>query len=109
LTSADGVKVDKTAEYVDDAANNSSDHLSTNGENLKKSLASQQQMGETGRTIIGPGKLVDAQRLSQQYGGNPLDWVKKTSSSFLSNGVKFETHWYENISTGMKVEFKTKF
>lgn len=42
------------------------------------------------------------------YGGKAADWVKKTSSSFSKNGMTFETHWYENLSTGQRVEFKTK-
>jgi len=36
------------------------------------------------------------------------DWIKKSSSSFSKNEVQFETHWYENTSTGARVEFKTK-
>lgn len=66
-------------------------------------------MAEKGIPIIGPGKLKEAARLSQQYGGKSADWVKMSSSSFSKNGTKFETHWYENISNGLRVEFKTKF
>ena len=52
----------------------------------------------------------DAGRVAQEYGGNPADWVKKTSSSYTArDGVQFETHWVENIKTGQRVEFKTKF
>ena len=30
-------------------------------------------------------------------------------SIFFSKGTRFETHWVENIKTGQRVEFKTKF
>lgn len=88
---------------------NSSAHLSTNSIKLAKQLASEAQMAEKGITIIGPGKLNAATRLAREYGGNAADWVKKSSSSFTKNGATFETHWYENISTGLRTEFKTKF
>jgi RHS repeat-associated protein len=84
-----------------------------NAVRLEKQLASQAQMGEVGGIMAGPGGRVafrDAQRIAQQYGGNAADWVKKSSSSFLSrDGTRFETHWVENIRTGQRVEFKTKF
>ena len=83
-------------------------NLSSNGVKLAKQLASEAQMAEKGRVIIGSGTLKEASRLAHQYGGNTSDWVKKTSSSFTKNGTTFETHWYENISNGMRTEFKTK-
>ena len=83
--------------------------LASNGVKLSKQLASEAQMAESGRTIIGSGKLTEAARLAKQYGGKAVDWVKKSSSSFTKNGTTFETHWYENIITRIKVEFKTKF
>lgn len=52
----------------------------------------------------------NANRVAQQYGGNASDWVKMRSSSHLApDGTRFETHWVENIRTGQRVEFKTKF
>ncbi|RMG27522.1 MAG: hypothetical protein D6732_20010 [Methanobacteriota archaeon] len=79
---------------------------------LKKKLASEQQMGEEGKNIAGEGTdrpLREAQRLAKLYGGDPEDWVKKTSSSYQApDGTKFETHWYENKKTGQRVEYKTK-
>jgi hypothetical protein len=70
-------------------------------------------MGQVGETMAGVGGRVafqDAQRVAQQYGGNAADWVKKTSSSYTSrDGTRFETHWVENVVTGQRVEFKTKF
>jgi hypothetical protein len=84
-----------------------------NGLRLNKSLASTAQMGEAGEVMAGVGARVpfrDAGRVAQQYGGNAADWVKKTSSSYAArDGVQFETHWVENIVTGQRVEFKTKF
>ena len=101
----------KTAERVGDAAR---DAISAaNAVRLEKQLASQAQMGEVGTVMAGTGARVpfrDAQRVAQQYGGNASDWVKKTSSSYLSrDGTRFETHWVENTRTGQRVEFKTKF
>lgn len=80
--------------------------LSTNGVKLTQQLASEAQMSQAGRTII--SNLRSEPRLAQQYGGKAADWVKKSSSSFNKNGKIFETHWYQNVSTGQRVEFKTK-
>jgi RHS repeat-associated protein len=81
--------------------------------NLKKQLASDEQLGESGTTIIGrprDQRILDvAPRLTQEYGGNPEDWVKKSSTSYKpADGSHVETHWYENIETGQRVEYKTK-
>jgi hypothetical protein len=65
-------------------------------------------MAEKGITIITPDKLREAGRLSKEYGGTAADWVKKSSSSYTKNGMTFETHWYENLVNGMRVEPKTK-
>jgi hypothetical protein len=81
---------------------------------LNKSLASQQQLGEEGIIIIGPGgkndsALNSSSRLSDQYGGNPEDWVKKSSTAYeAADGIHVETHWYENVKTGERVEPKVK-
>lgn len=79
---------------------------------LQKQLASEAQMAEAGRVIAGIGSDVafrDAARVAQQYGGAAADWVKKSSTSFrAADGTRFETHWVENVTTGQKVEFKTK-
>jgi hypothetical protein len=77
-----------------------------------KAAASQAQMAEQGTIMAGAGRTVfrGASRVAAEYGGNASDWVKKTSSSFTApNGTKFEVHWVENIVTGQRVEFKTKF
>ena len=34
--------------------------------------------------------------------------VPRSSSYTAPDGTKFETHWYENVRTGQRVEFKTK-
>ena len=82
------------------------------GRNLGRQLASEQQLGEAGRAIAGAGTgvtLRDAPRLAQQYGGSADDWLKMSSSSYRgTDGLQFETHWYQNIRTGQGVEFKTK-
>ena len=84
-----------------------------NGLKLNKSLASQAQMSEAGTTMAGAGARVpfrDAARIAKEYGGSASDWVKKSSSSHTArDGTTFETHWVENIRTGQRVEFKTKF
>jgi hypothetical protein len=84
-----------------------------NGLKLNKSLASQAQMGEEGTILAGTGGRVpfrDAPRIAREYGGKAADWVKKGSSSYTArDGARFETHWVENIRTGKRVEFKTKF
>jgi RHS repeat-associated protein len=80
--------------------------LSSNGVKLTQQLASEAQLSQAGRTII--RNLRSGPRLAQQYGGRAADWVKKSSSSFSKNGKTFETHWYQNVSTGQRVEFKTK-
>jgi RHS repeat-associated protein len=80
---------------------------------LAKSLASQQQMWEPGLPIAGPGTkrpFRDALRVAAEYGGKPEDWVKMTSRSYRAmDGTQFETHWVENMHTGVRVEFKTRF
>ncbi len=83
------------------------------GINLAKSLASQQQMSEAGKVIAGPGAkkvFENASKVVQEYGGNVLDWVKMSSSKYIaSDGTEFETHWVENLVTGARILFKTKF
>ena len=87
------------------------------GLNLKKALASEQQMSEilsgAGEIIAGPGArtaLRDAPRLSVEYGGQAGDWVKVASKNFkAADGTSFEVHAYKNLTTGKIVEFKTKF
>jgi hypothetical protein len=85
---------------------------------LRRSLASQQQMGElsaSARRIAGPGTgqpLRDSPRLANQYGGKATDWVKITSSTYRAadgSAGRFSTHAYMNVRTGQIVEPKTVF
>jgi hypothetical protein len=70
-------------------------------------------MAGAGVPIAGAGssvKLRVAERLAEQYGGSPSDWVKMTSSPYQGvDGLQFETHWYENVATGERYDFKSKF
>jgi RHS repeat-associated protein len=83
-----------------------------NGILLNRSLASLQQMGESGHPIAGAGTLKElrvAKQLAVDYGGSPDDWAKMVSSSYRGpNDHAFQTHWYENTKTGLRVEWKTK-
>jgi hypothetical protein len=78
---------------------------------LSRQLASEQQVGEVGEPIAGRGsniELRDAERLSNEYGGNWEDYSKMRSSSYQgSDGHQFETHWYENAD-GERLEIKIK-
>ncbi|GAL14613.1 hypothetical protein JCM19233_5625 [Vibrio astriarenae] len=82
-----------------------------NSVKLNKQLSSQQQFGETGVSVAGAGSktpLRDSKRLANEYGGNASDWSKRSSSQHITpEGRKFETHWYENSTTGQRVEPKT--
>ena len=50
------------------------------------------------------------QILIKTYGGKASDWVKRISSHWSgSDGMQLETHWYENVATGLRTEFKSKF
>lgn len=83
-----------------------------NATKLNKQLGSQQQLGEKGTTIAGPGakrSFRDADRAARDHGGNPADFVKKRSSAHTaSDGTKFRTHFIENTKTGQRFEHKTK-
>ncbi|MHC6219219.1 hypothetical protein [Arthrobacter sp. MMS24-S77] len=82
------------------------------GRNLGRQLASEQQMGEAGTALAGAGssgKLRVADRLAIEYGGTAADWAKMGSSSYKgTDGFRMETHWYENVLTGERFEFKTE-
>jgi len=83
---------------------------------LSKSLASEAQVAEKGTVIAGAGAasgkaLRDAPRLAAQYGGKAGDWAKMSSSAFQAIGEThsnaFQTHWYENVVSGLRTEYKT--
>lgn len=85
----------------------------TSGRDLGRQLAVEQQLAEPGEVIAGgtsaaPLRLAD--RLAAEYGGDPADWVKVSSSTYTGDdGMKLATHWYENTVTGQVVEPKVKF
>ena len=91
------------------------------GRNLARQLTSEEQMGQAlagrGEPVFGAGtnrRLLDAERLSQQYGGSPAEWAKMRGASSDVHGIQtpagnnFEIHWYQNVKTGKVVELKTK-
>lgn len=79
------------------------------GRLLKEAIA-----GEGARVIAGAGHakgkaIRDVQRLVNTYGGKVADWAKMSGRSFKSSsGRQIEVHWYENVLTGERLEFKTK-
>ncbi|AKD02110.1 hypothetical protein POKO110462_17110 [Pontibacter korlensis] len=78
---------------------------------LNKKVASQQQMGEAGEVIAGGSSkkpLRKAEELAKQHGGEPHQYVKKSSSAYpAGDGVKLSTHWEENIVTGQRFNMKS--
>jgi hypothetical protein len=72
----------------------------TNLLNLNKSLAIEAQVGEVGTPIADAGTntvLRDAGDLANDYGGNPGDWSKISSSNHQASGgygSMVETHWF---------------
>ena len=65
----------------------------------------------TGSTIIascgGQARYWDGARVTREYGGDPADRVKNTSSlRFMPDGTRFATHWVEKLKTGKRVGFK---
>lgn len=87
-------------------AKDAADHAATAGMSalLKADLAGS-------KAIIGAGTeqtLRDAERLASQYGGEAKDWAKmQTTSQTLADGSRIVIHFYENLKTGQKVEFKS--
>jgi len=78
---------------------------------LGKSIASDAQMAAKGQSFAGAGApkaLKDAGRLASTYGGKLADWAKMTSKAFRAgDGSVISTHWYENVASGIKVEYKS--
>ena len=103
----------KTADDLvpNNAAHNAADYL-----RLKDKLSGEEIFEEAlrgrGTPMIGSSTsraLRDAQRLADTYGGHPADWSKMGGASrTLSDGRKIEIHWYENLKTGVRCEYKTK-
>jgi hypothetical protein len=97
-----GKLLDSLAEFAESAAS---------ALRLEKQLASSAQMAEEGKIIAGAGSrtaLRDAERLVASYGGKASDWAKVSSSSYVArDGVRIETRWYQNVTTGQIQEYKT--
>lgn len=85
------------------------------GRLLKRQLASESQMAGPGTRIFGAGtsrSLREGPRLAERYGGDAADYAKMTSPRYRDGGGTydvFETHWYQNVRSGARYEFKTKF
>ena len=85
---------------------------------LWKQLASQELLAEAqagkGIAIAGAGArrgraIDDAARLVEQYGGDAGDWAKMTTRTRVADdGTSMAIHWYENVRTGQRFEYKTK-
>jgi RHS repeat-associated protein len=74
---------------------------------LGRYFASLDQVSRSGTIIAEVVK--DAPRLVAKYGSKVDNWRKMSSTTYNGrDGFKFATHWYENIKTGLKYEFKTK-
>lgn len=74
-------------------------------------LNSQSQLSQPGKIMAGgESKAIfkDAERAAKMYGGNLTDWVKMKSDHYTLDGVGYETHWIENVVTGITKEWKTK-
>lgn len=82
---------------------------------LARQLASQEALAAAqagrGTAIAGAGaragRLInDIDRLLKTYGGEAKDWAKMSAGREVG-GVNVSVHWYENVRTGLRVEFKT--
>lgn len=51
----------------------------------------------------------DLPRFIAKYGRDASNWTKVVSSTTYKgrDGLRFSTHWYQNVSTGARVEYKT--
>ncbi len=83
----------------------------TDYDKLKLNLAQRSLMSQPYRRVIARGAGVRAVgRLTRSYGGKSGDWLKVSSAKYEpGRGRAFEMHWYENVKTGQRVEYKTKF
>ena len=82
----------------------------------KAALEIMQALKEKGKVMAGAGHpkpIKDVNRLIKTYGGTESEWTKKTSDELNRRGLikrleSVQIHWYENINTGQRVEFKIK-
>jgi hypothetical protein len=59
------------------------------------------------RVIAKGQRIRDLRRLLEMYGGQPSQWVKKSSPMFNIEGDDHEFHWYEHHGIG-RFEIKLK-
>lgn len=81
--------------------------------NVTEQVAFKSLLSGPSRTIAGGGSgtaFRDAERIAGTYGGRAADWAKMSSAGKWTDrmGRQFETHWVENVRTGVKVEAKFK-
>ena len=81
--------------------------------NVTEQVAFKSLFSGAGRELAGGASGVtfrDAGRIASTYGGRAADWAKMSSAARWTDrmGRQFETHWVENIHTGVKVEAKFK-
>jgi RHS repeat-associated protein len=83
---------------------------------LERALASEGALAAAqegrGVSIAGAGaasgrQIDDIDRLLAQYGGQAEDWAKMSTSVRRAGRADISVHWYENVRTGQRVEFKT--
>jgi len=81
---------------------------------LAKQLASEELLGEAqagiGISMAGAGSrksIDDIARLVSECGGEGGGWAKMTTRTRVVGGTPISVHWYENVTTGLRVEFKT--
>ncbi len=79
-----------------------------------KSMASYLKQNFLGKsTSFAKGNQIrDINRLVSEYGGSAKDWNKMRNLIPHPDPEKFsaiEIHWYQNMKTGMQVEFKSKW
>jgi RHS repeat-associated protein len=79
---------------------------------LKLDYLRREAMTVRGTVIAGgPGRpaIRDIQRLVRVHGSQPRDWVKVSGPSHRLGGRVVEMHWYQNLRTGQRVDFKPVF
>ena len=79
--------------------------------NLQEQLLLQDAKAGNGIQIQGGPLMLlgDAPRLVANYGGQPGDWIKMSSTQTkVISGASVQVHWFRNIQTARNVEFKFK-
>lgn len=65
----------------------------------------------SGTSCLGALRRTKYEAYGNTAAGTVPTWLGFTEQLFLCgrDGVTFETHWVENMKTGQRVEFRTKF